>query len=127
VSPAASILTALAELIAIIAGLGAFVAFMDRRTRPLRQLADDLRGEPERKGPGGITISPARLSVMEEQAKQNAAIAELREVVAGIHKELHPNGGSSTRDAIEAVRKSVELLLRERDRPPKAESAEAET
>lgn len=76
------------------------VRWLIRRARPLMQMAEDWRGEPERRGPGGVVVAPARMSVMER-------LAALENGQSAITKELHPNGGGSLRDA-------VDMLLRDR-------------
>lgn len=71
----------------------ACVAVWRRVLRPLAVLAEDWIGEPERRGPSGVVVAAARPGVMER-------LAELERQMSAIHKEMHPNGGSSLRDAV---------------------------
>jgi hypothetical protein len=83
--------------IAIIGGAGLWVG---RKMSPLLQMADDWRGEPERKGPGGVVVAPARMSVMERLAALEGGMAEVK-------KELKPNSGSTFRDAVDRAVKAA--------------------
>lgn len=91
-----ALLGAIAGGVSAIAVIGGAALWMAKKLSPLLQMADDWRGEPERKGPGGVVVAPARMSVMER-------LAALEISVADVKKELHPNGGSTFRDAVEKV------------------------
>ncbi|HEY9523109.1 MAG TPA: hypothetical protein VIR33_07705 [Thermopolyspora sp.] len=64
--------------VAVIAGAAVSIA---RKMAPLWQMADDWRGEPERRGPGGVVTSPARMSVMERLSALETGVKELKETV----------------------------------------------
>lgn len=105
-------LAAIAILIGDLAVIGGALAWGWRKTRGLRQMAEDWQGEPERRGPGGALIAPARPSAMER-------IAVLELGLGDVKKELHPNGGTSARDAINRLEHLIKDVQRElRDQRP---------
>lgn len=75
-------------VIGVVSVIFGAVAAVTRSLRPLvhgvGQFLDDWNGEPERPG-----VSPARPGVMAR--------------IAAIEHELHPNGGSSLRDAVNRI------------------------
>lgn len=89
-----SLLGAIAGAVASLAVIGGALLWVARKVSPLLQMAVDWRGEPERRGPGGVVVAAARMSVMER-------LAALEIGVADVKKELHPNGGGSFRDAVD--------------------------
>ncbi|MFE7514402.1 hypothetical protein ACFU8I_24710 [Streptomyces sp. NPDC057540] len=86
-----------AALAAAVVALGGALALLARWSRPLRQAVrrlgeflDDWFGTPSRPG------VPERPGVMQR-------LCSLEDEVAGIKHEVHPNSGSSMRDAIDRV------------------------
>lgn len=88
--------------------------FWKRVLRPLALLIDDWQGEPARPGVDGrpgvleqlkalfdlFADFRARLTALEELP---ATVAELGRRLAAVEQQLRPNGGSSLRDAVDAL------------------------
>jgi hypothetical protein len=98
-----SALQAAASIIAALAIIGGALCWAWRQARPLLQMADDWRGEPERKGPGGTVVTDARPSVMERLKLLETQVCEM-------HTEMHPNGGGSFRDVADRIEKRVAAI-----------------
>lgn len=110
------VLATLAVLIGDLAVIGGALVWGWRKTKGLRVMAEDWQGEPERRGPGGALIAPARPSAMER-------IAVLEVDLSKVHKELTQDSGSSARDAIDRLEVMLRDLQREvrQQRPAAAE------
>lgn len=76
--------------LAAVTAIGVAGRFVLRMGRNVTDLHDDWRGEPDRPG------VPGRPGVMER-------LAALEAGQVATNKELHPNGGSSLRDAVNRV------------------------
>lgn len=84
---------------------------MLRGSRKIGHFFDDWFGEPDRPGAPGRPGIPARLSKVEvavsEVSEKNAdlcrEVGEIKQQVAEIAHELHPNAGSSLRDAVNRI------------------------
>ncbi|GLH97336.1 hypothetical protein [Phytohabitans aurantiacus] len=75
-----------------------------RRARQLGHLLDDVLGEPEREGqPARPSLMARVASIEQKQGEQAATSRALDRRVAGIERELRPNGGSSVKDQITAI------------------------
>lgn len=90
--------TAAAALLAILGGLAVFTGRLLyriwARLMGFLDFLDDIRGEPARPGVA------ARPGVMERLQAVEASMAEVR-------AELQPNGGSSLRDAVNALAQNL--------------------
>lgn len=93
------------------AGLAWFARGFARLVRNVGDLADDWRGEPGRAGVPGRPGVMARLAALEHGQ------SELRTDVGAITKELHPNGGSSLRDAVNRVEHGMKVSLESQHQP----------
>lgn len=84
---------------------------MLRGSRKIGHFFDDWFGEPDRPGAPGRPGIPARLSKVEvtvqEVSEKNAdlcrEVGEIKQQVAEIAHELHPNGGRSLRDTVNRI------------------------
>src|SRR5690606_12371332 len=89
------------------------------------RLMDDLLGEPARPGVEARPGVLERLATIEERL---STVAALERRIAAIERELHPNGGTSFRDAVDRLgeRPRVEasgMVQAERVTGPDAEGA----
>ena len=73
----------------------------------LGDLADDWLGTPARPG------VPERPGVMQRLGSIDNRLAGLDERVAAVEHELHPNSGSSLRDAVDRVDDRTRLIVGE--------------
>lgn len=72
--------------------------------RKLGHFLDDWFGEDSRPGVPGRPGFPERLGRVEDQVTSlSREVSEVRQTVSNISRELHPNGGSSMRDAIDRM------------------------
>lgn len=106
--------------IALIAGdltvIGAALGWGWRRLGAVRQMAVDWHGTPERRDPTGTVIDPARPGVP-------GRLVRLEDKVCAIDKEMHPNAGTSARDAInrlEAMVRDLQRQMGEQNKPAAA-------
>lgn len=96
-------------LVAFVA-LGAFLITlwrpMRRVTKILEQISEDWHGVPARPGFPAIPGVPERLAMLEERSKRD------RELLERIDHEMHPNSGSSLRDAVNKSAADVDAVRR---------------
>lgn len=88
--------------------IGGAVAFLWRGTRGIRRVArrfdefaDDWQGTESRPG------VPARAGVMSRLARFEVSLVSLHDRIGAVEHELHPNSGSSLRDAVDRVERCV--------------------
>jgi hypothetical protein len=99
--PAAGGLLILGGAVALIAK---GIRWVWHRGRQLGHLLDDVLGEPARDGrPSQPSLMARVAGIEEQQTEQAAAFRTLNGRVAGIERELRPNGGSSVKDQITAI------------------------
>lgn len=87
---------------AVLALLGLLLRGITRIARRLDEWAEDWQGTPRRPG------VPARPGVMER-------LALIERQLADIETELHPNGGTSLRDALDRVDQRTARIARNGD------------
>jgi hypothetical protein len=74
------------------------------RTRAFFRFLDDIAGKPESRPGAG----DGRPSAMERLASVEQGVTETRELVDETRAQLHPNGGSSTRDQIDQLTRTLD-------------------
>lgn len=97
------VLAGIAVVIGDLAVIGAALGWGWRRLAPVRQMAVDWAGTAERRDPAGNLIQAAQPSAI-------GRVGALERSVAAIHKELHPNGGSSTRDVLDRLEARINAM-----------------
>lgn len=77
-----------------------------RMLKLVEQISEDWHGVPGRPGFPAIPGVPERLAMLEERSKKD------RELLERIDHEMHPNSGSSLRDAVNKAVSDVDVVRR---------------
>jgi len=101
---------AAAAIIAALTVIGKCIAWLVVLLRKVGRFVDDLTGEPERDGfparPGVL----ARLKSIEDITATLATLAALAALelrLAALEEQMHPNGGTSLRDAADRIEAAI--------------------
>ncbi|MFF8768482.1 hypothetical protein ACF07Q_28540 [Nocardiopsis dassonvillei] len=88
--------------------IGRFIRMAWQAGRRLGHFLDDWFGEPPRDGVPGRPGIPARIGALEETSGQMCErLGAVDSRVQRVEHELHPNSGSSLRDAVDRVEREV--------------------
>jgi len=98
----------------VMAAMTVIIVFISKGFKVIKKFIhflDDFIGEEERPGSPARPGVSERLTGLEDTVKDiNVKFNEMNEKVIFIEKELHPNHGTSMRDAVDRIQMRIDLV-----------------